>query len=461
MNENNESRVDLRAFPTPQEIVEELDKYIIGQNEAKRAVAIAVRNHFRRKVLPQSVRDEISPKNILMIGPTGVGKTEIARRLARFIKAPFVKVEVTKFTEVGYVGRDVDSIVRELVEAAIGIVKERERKKVERTARRRAEERVLAALPATAKGGRGSLLGGESGEEGNEDPRVARRALLEDLRRGALDEMEIEVEVQEARLKVMDLTMIPGMEEVGIHLQEMLEESVPKRKKRKRMTVRAALEQFVEEELEAALDMDKIVMEGKALAEEMGIVFLDEIDKIAARGHAGAGPDVSREGVQRDLLPLVEGTSVVTKYGMVRTDHILFIAAGAFHMSKPSDLIPELQGRFPVRVELRSLNADDFRRILVEPENALTRQYTWLLSTEGIDLTFTEDGIQELAETAAKANEALEDIGARRLHTIMERCLQEILFSGKPGEKFTIDAAYVRQALKDVLGDQDLQRYIL
>jgi len=259
----------------------------------------------------------------------------------------------------------------------------------------------------------------------------------------------------------MDLTMIPGMEEVGIHLQEMLEESVPKRKKRKRMTVRAALEQFVEEELEAALDMDKIVMEGKALAEEMGIVFLDEIDKIAARGQAGAGPDVSREGVQRDLLPLVEGTSVVTKYGMVRTDHILFIAAGAFHMSKPSDLIPELQGRFPVRVELRSLNADDFRRILVEPENALTRQYTWLLSTEGIDLTFTEDGIQELAETAAKANEALEDIGARRLHTIMERCLQEILFSGKPGQKFTIDAAYVRQALKDVLGDQDLQRYIL
>jgi ATP-dependent HslUV protease ATP-binding subunit HslU len=460
MNENNESRVDLRSFPTPKEIVEELDKYIIGQNEAKRAVAIAIRNHFRRKVLPESVRDEITPKNILMIGPTGVGKTEISRRLARYIKAPFVKVEVTKFTEVGYVGRDVDSIVRELVEAAIGIVKERERKKVERTARRRAEERVLAALPPSVKGGRGPLLE-ESGEEGNDDPRAVRRALLEDLRRGSFDDAEIEVEVHEARLKVMDLTMIPGMEEMGIHLQEMLEESVPKRKKRKRLSVRLALEQFVEEELEAALDMDKVVSEGKALAEEMGMVFLDELDKIASRGHAGAGPDVSREGVQRDLLPLVEGTSVITKYGMVRTDHILFVAAGAFHMSKPSDLIPELQGRFPVRVELGSLNADDFKRILVEPENALTRQYKWLLTTEGIDIHFTDDGVQELAKTAAKANEVMEDIGARRLHTIMERCLQDISFSGTPGEKYTIDAAYVRRALKDALRDEDLQRYIL
>ncbi|MHA2621460.1 MAG: ATP-dependent protease ATPase subunit HslU [bacterium JZ-2024 1] len=460
MGENNESRIDLRSFPTPREIVEELDKYIIGQKEAKRAVAIAIRNHFRRKVLPQSVRDEITPKNILMIGPTGVGKTEIARRLARFIKAPFVKVEVTKFTEVGYVGRDVDSIVRELVQAAIGIVREREIKKVERTARRRAEERVLAALPPGLRGPRGPLLG-ESSEALSDDPRATRRALLDELRRGTFDDVEIEVEVQEARVKLMDLSTIPGMEEMGIHLQEMLEESVPKRKKRKRLPVRLALEQFMEEELEAALDMDKIATEGKALAEEMGIVFLDELDKIASRGHAGAGPDVSREGVQRDLLPLVEGTSVVTKWGVVRTDHILFIAAGAFHMSKPSDLIPELQGRFPVRVELDSLNVEDFKRILVEPENALTRQYRWLLSTEGIDIEFTGDGIEELAQTAARANERMEDIGARRLHTIMERCLQEISFSGQPGEKYTIDAEFVRNALKDALEDEDLQRYIL
>ncbi len=439
-------QLDLRSVPTPAEILAELDKYIIGQEEAKKAVAIAVRNHFRRLALPPSLREEVTPKNILMIGPTGVGKTEIARRLARFIQAPFVKVEATKFTEVGYVGRDVESIIRDLVESSVQMLRQRERERVEGNARSRAEMRVLDLLPAAM----GVPLVNQA---------ESRADLLRKLRSGELDDMEIEVEVREPAIQVLDLAM-PGMEEFSEQLKEMLMATAPKQKRRKRMKVKEALEYFTEQEIEQRLDMDRIREEARHLTENMGIVFLDEIDKIALRG-SGQGPDVSREGVQRDLLPLVEGTTVHTKYGPVRTDHILFIAAGAFHMAKVSDLIPELQGRFPVRVELQPLTVQDYKRILVEPENALTKQYQWLLAAEGVDLQFTEDGIQKLAEIAAFLNEQTEDIGARRLHTVMEHCLKEISFSAQPGDRYVVDAAYVERAFRDLLERRDIERYIL
>lgn len=447
--------------PTPKEIVAELDKFIVGQTSAKKAVAIAIRNHYRRRELHPSFQEEVTPKNILMIGPTGVGKTEIARRIARFISAPFIKVEVTKFTEVGYVGRDVDSMVRELVEAALNMVRQEERIRMEKTAKRRAEDRILDVLAPLPKVQRTPFLG-EQDEAMLEAARRARKDRLQELREGGLDDQEIEVEVLEPRVRVMDFSAMPGMEEMGMSLQQMMEETIPKKRRKKKMKIAEAYRTFLEQEYEALLDREKIVQEGLRRAQQSGIVFLDEMDKIAARGDTH-GPDVSREGVQRDLLPVVEGTSVSTKYGPVNTDHILFIGAGAFHMSKPSDLIPELQGRFPVRVELESLTAEDFKRILIEPENALTKQYQQLLRVDGVELKFTEDGIDELANIAFKVNEASQDIGARRLHTVVERCLEDVAFNAPdPNVRdVTVDRKFVQTALKDVLASDDLQKYIL
>lgn len=450
-----------QSFPTPREIVAELDKYIVGQKEAKKAVSIAIRNHYRRKMLSSPMQEEVTPKNILMIGPTGVGKTEIARRIARFIKAPFIKVEVTKFTEVGYVGRDVESMVRELVETSIQMVRMEEQQRVEKTAQKRSEEKILDILVPYPKTARTPFMDEES-ESMLEQVKHSRRLLLEELRRGALDEREIEIEVQEPRVKVMDLSNLPGMEEIGISFQQLLEDTFPKKKKRKKTKIKEAQRIFLEQEFESLLDREKIIQEGIRRAQETGIIFLDEIDKITSHGQT-VGPDVSREGVQRDLLPVVEGTTVPTKYGPVKTDHILFIAAGAFHTSKPSDLIPELQGRFPVRVELQSLTVDDFKRILVEPENALTKQYQALLRVDGVNLTFTEDGIEELAKISYEVNESTQDIGARRLYTVVERCLQDIAFEA-PHEKdleILINREFVRKNLKDILENEDLQKYIL
>ncbi len=443
---------------TPRQIVAELDKYIIGQHDAKRAVAIALRNRWRRQRLPAELRDEVAPKNIIMIGPTGVGKTEIARRLARLAEAPFIKVEASKYTEVGYVGRDVESMIRDLVELAVNMVRGEKIRQVEERARELAEERLLdLLLPSSRMGAFGQAVAPESGTT-----LETREKLRQRVRDGALDDRTVEVEVANRAMPMVEIFGGQGMEEIQENLKEMLGNLLPQRSKRRKVKVREARRILTQEEADKLVEKEEVVSEAIARVENSGIVFLDEVDKIAGRERTH-GPDVSREGVQRDLLPIIEGCTVSTKYGLVRTDHILFIAAGAFHVSKPSDLIPEMQGRFPLRVELQSLTREDFVRILTEPENALTKQYTALLATEGVDLEFTRDAIEEIAAIATAVNQATENIGARRLYTIMERLLDEISFEAPhmKGVKVTIAAEDVRKKLATIVKDQDLSRYIL
>jgi len=438
---------------TPREIVSELDKYIVGQKDAKRCVAIALRNRWRRQQVPEALRDEIAPKNIIMIGPTGVGKTEIARRLAKLAQAPFLKVEASKYTEVGYVGRDVESMIRDLAELAVNMLKAEESKKVQTKAEEIAEERLLdLLLPRSGRGAR----------KEDEDQQTTRERLRRLLKSGKLDERYVEVEVTDRGIPIVEIFSASGMEEMDINIKEMFSGLFPKKKKQKKVKVPEALGLLVQEEAQRLIDMDSVVKQAVERVEQSGIIFIDELDKVAGR-ESTYGPDVSREGVQRDILPIVEGTTVMTKYGMVKTDHILFIAAGAFHVSKPSDLIPELQGRFPIRVELGSLGKDDFVRILTEPENALIKQYIALMDTERIKLEFKRDGIAEIAATAALINERTENIGARRLYTIMERLLEEISFDAPEvaGQSRVIDAIYVREKLKEFVEDEDLSRFIL
>jgi len=445
---------------TPREIVSELDRYIVGQRNAKRAVAIALRNRWRRQQVPEELRDEIAPKNIIMIGPTGVGKTEISRRLAKLAQAPFIKVEASKFTEVGYVGRDVESMIRDLTELAISMVREEERAKVQLHARAHAEERVLdLLLPSSTPERRIQPMGGETNTTENSSTRDKLHRML---REGSLDDRPVELEVTKTAMPMVEVMTPQGMEEMEFHLKDMFANLLPKKTKKQHVTVREALETLTQEESTKLLDMDAVSKEAVRRVEQSGIVFIDEIDKIATREGIG-GPDVSRQGVQRDLLPIVEGSTVNTKYGLVRTDHILFIASGAFHMSKPSDLIPEFQGRFPIRVELDALTRDDFVRILTEPANALIKQYVALMETEGVRLQFTDDAIAEIANVAARVNDRTENIGARRLHTVMERLLDQISFDAPEmaGAQVVIDAAHVRAKLDAVVKDDDLSRYIL
>ncbi len=437
---------------TPRKIVEELNKYIIGQEEAKKAVAIALRNRWRRQKLPEELRNEVMPKNILMIGPTGVGKTEIARRLANLINAPFIKVEATKFTEIGYVGRDVESMVRELVEASFQMVKQEKIKEVKDVARKLAEERLLDYLVPQQFTSFGVRQYTDSSK---------REELREKLRRGELDDKIVEIEVKEKAIPMIGIAGPPGLEELENQIKEMLSGIIPSKRRRK-VKVKEALTILEQEEAEKLIDMDEVAREAIYRAENFGIIFIDEIDKIAVKT-PGAGPGVSREGVQRDLLPILEGTTVNTKYGPVKTDHILFIGAGAFHMAKPSDLIPELQGRFPIRVELKPLTKEDFKRILVEPENALTKQYIELLKTEDVHIEFTEDAIEEIARIAEEINNKTENIGARRLHTVMEKLLEDISFNAPEmkGQTVIIDAKFVKAKLESVAKDEELSRYIL
>ena len=447
---------------TPREIVSELDKYVVGQHAAKRAVAIALRNRMRRQKLTPELAEEIMPKNIIMIGPTGVGKTEIARRLARLANSPFLKVEASKFTEVGYVGRDVESMIRDLVEIAIDMVREERLEEVEDKAELNAEERLLDLLlpPVTASPQTSLQLG--DGEHSSDSQSRTREKLRQQLREGKLDDRTVELDVRERAMPAFEIISNQGVEEMDINIKDMLPNIFGQRTKKRKMKVSEAFEYLIQEEEQRLIDMDQVTRTAVERVEQSGIIFLDEIDKIAGR-EGGHGPDVSREGVQRDVLPIVEGTTVNTRYGMVRTDHILFIAAGAFHVSKPSDLIPELQGRFPIRVELKSLSIEDFIRILKEPKNALTKQYEALLETEGIKLVLTDDSLEEIARFAAQVNQSAENIGARRLHTIMEKVLEEISFAGPDLKKKTVkvDAAYVRKHLADIVKDQDLSRYIL
>jgi ATP-dependent HslUV protease ATP-binding subunit HslU len=434
---------------TPREIVRELDKYVVGQAEAKRAVAIALRNRIRRQKLPPEMAEEVMPKNILMIGPTGVGKTEIARRLAKLSASPFLKVEASKFTEVGYVGRDVESMIRDLVDISVDMVREERLDEVSERAEANAEDRLLDLLMPAQPENSGSA-------------ERTREKLRERLREGKLDERLVELEVKDRGPSLEFAAAGPGFEEMGINIKDLIPNMFGQRTKKRKMRVAEALDYLVQEEEQKLIDMDQVTRVAMERVESSGIIFLDEIDKIAGR-ESGQGPDVSREGVQRDILPIVEGTTVNTRHGFVRTDHILFVAAGAFHVSKPSDMIPELQGRFPIRVELKSLSIDDFIRILKEPKNALIKQYAALLETEGIKLSFTDDSLEEVARFAAQVNESAENIGARRLHTIMERLLDEISFEGPDLKKKTvkIDGAYVRRQLADIVKDQDLSRYIL
>ena len=454
---------------TPREIVAELDKYVIGQKDAKRAVAIALRNRTRRQKLPPDLAEEIIPKNIIMIGPTGVGKTEIARRLAKLANSPFLKVEASKFTEVGYVGRDVESMVRDLVEIAIDNVREEKLEDVADKAELNAEERLLDILlppspparpePASTSAGGVVIDGGTALTESSSR---TREKLRQQLREGKLDDRMVEIDVRERNFPSFEILTNQGVEEMDVNIKDMLPNIFGQRTKKRKMKVNEAFEYLIQEEEQRLIDMDQVTRTAIDRVENSGIVFLDEIDKIAGR-EGGHGPDVSREGVQRDILPIVEGTTVNTRYGMVRTDHILFIAAGAFHVSKPSDLIPELQGRFPIRVELQSLTMEDFVRILTEPKSSLVKQYTALLETEGVKLEFTHEALEEIARFAFRVNESTENIGARRLHTIMERVLDELSFDApeKKGQQVTVDGDYVRQMLTDIVKDQDLSRYIL
>lgn len=457
---------------TPREIVRELDKYVVGQDQAKRAVAIALRNRMRRQKLTPELAEEVIPKNIIMMGPTGVGKTEIARRLAKLANSPFLKVEASKFTEVGYVGRDVESMIRDLVEIAIDMVREEKLEDVADKAELNAEERLLDLLlpsmpapvparPAAHDGAIGFALGNEpllAGEPGSR----TREKLRQQLREGKLDERMVELDVREKSMPAFEIITNQGVEEMDVNMKDMLPNIFGQRTKKRKMKVSEAFEYLIQEEEQRLVDMDQVTRIAVDRVENSGIIFLDEIDKIAGR-EGGHGPDVSREGVQRDILPIVEGTTVNTRYGMVRTDHILFIAAGAFHVSKPSDLIPELQGRFPIRVELQSLTVEDFIKILTEPKSSLTKQYIALLETEGIKLEFTPEALQEVAHFAFRVNEGTENIGARRLHTIMERVLDKTSFDAPDlkEKEVVIDADYVRDSLTDIVKDQDLSRYIL
>src|SRR5690349_1320376 len=446
---------------TPREIVAELDKYVIGQAKAKRAVAIALRNRLRRQRLTPEMADEVTPKNILMIGPTGVGKTEIARRLARLAHSPFIKVEASKFTEVGYVGRDVESMVRDLVELAVDMVRAEKGEEVKDKARAAAEERLLDLLLPPSR----PPMPGEDPAATRDQAGRTRERMREQLREGRLDERTVELDVQAPAIPSFEVIAGTSVEEIGVNLKDMMGNLLGGRSKTRRLKVPEALEQLASEEQAKLLDMESIGRTAVQRVEQAGIIFVDEIDKIASRdsGGGGHGPDVSREGVQRDILPIVEGTTVNTKHGMVRTDHILFIAAGAFHVSKPSDLIPELQGRFPIRVELEALGKDEFVRILTEPRSALVKQYTALMGTEGITLTFTDDAISTIADFATRVNERTENIGARRLHTVMEKLLDEISFEGPDlrDKSITIDAAYVDRMLAAIVKNEDLSRYIL
>ena len=444
---------------TPREIVRELDKYVIGQAGAKRAVAIALRNRIRRQKLPPEMAEEVMPKNIIMIGPTGVGKTEIARRLAKLANSPFLKVEASKFTEVGYVGRDVESMIRDLVEISIDMVRNEKLEEVADKADVNAEERVLdLLLPPSPTPNPAD----ENSRSATEQWNRTREKLRAQLREGKLDDRTVEIEVKERNFPAFEIISNQGIEEMDINIKDILPGFLGQRTKKRKMKVAEAIDYLIQEEEQKLVDMDQVTRLAVERVENSGIIFLDEIDKIAGR-ESGHGPDVSREGVQRDILPIVEGTTVNTRYGFVRTDHILFVAAGAFHVAKPADLIPELQGRFPIRVELDSLTVDDFVRILTEPQNALIKQYVALLETEGIKLTFLDDAVQEVARFAATVNESTENIGARRLHTIMEKLLDEISFEGPDLKKKTIriDSAYVQKMLADIVKDQDLSRYIL
>ena len=446
---------------TPRQIVQELDRYIVGQKRAKRAVAIALRNRIRRQKLPPAIADEIAPKNIIMIGPTGIGKTEIARRLARLVRSPFLKVEATKYTEVGYVGRDVESMVRDLTDISVDLIKQEKMQQVQSDAERNAEERLLDLLLPPS--GTSSGFTNEERMDVEHRRKETREKFRAQLRSGALDHRTVELDVKEKNFSSFSIFSNTGIEDIDINLKEMMPGVFSGGKTKKRnMRVDEAKKVLLSEEKEKLIDMDQIARQAVRRVEQSGIVFLDELDKIAGKESA-QGPDVSREGVQRDLLPIIEGTSVNTRYGMVRTDHILFIAAGAFHVSKPSDMIPELQGRFPIRVELDPLDENDFVRILKEPENALPKQYSALLSTEGLDLTFTDDAIARMAHLAAEVNERTENIGARRLHTIMEKLLDEISFDAPEmkEKRIIIDREYVDRMLNDIVKDQDLSRFIL
>lgn len=447
---------------TPKEIVRELDKYVIGQNKAKKSVSIALRNRWRRMQVPERLREEIMPNNIILIGPTGVGKTEIARRLARLANAPFIKVEASKFTEVGYVGRDVESMIRELTDLAVSMVKAEKTAEVQDMARELANERLLDLLIPPPKRKSRTSFDEEEEESAEERYQRTRDKIKRQLENGELEGRMVELDVSSEPFPLMQIISPMGVEEMGLNLQEMFGGMLPKKTKRRKMTVEEARNHLIQEEAQKLIDMDQVVQEAIERVQNSGIVFLDEIDKVAGED-TKSGPDVSREGVQRDLLPVVEGTSVFTKYGMVKTDHILFIASGAFHISKPADLIPELQGRFPIRVELNSLTADDFVRILTEPENALIKQYKALLESEGVVLLFTEEAIREIADIANRVNETTENIGARRLHTVLTALLENMLFEVPDPKikKVEVTREMVRETLRDIVEDEDLSRYIL